>query len=142
MSTDNKHTAHGLLFKYDSDGMPTWVTIEQIKNFEGLGISLEARDVTTHDSGSWKEFIPAATRDPGEIVIGIIWDPDNAAGQYWLETNLGVRDKSFQVTFPSTDNQAFVVTGFVRELGAVQADEDGDLMRNITIKLTGAVTRS
>lgn len=143
MSTTNKHTAHGIVFEFDLDGMPTWTAVPQIRRFEGLGMSVSDNDVTTHDSGANKEFIPGQTVDNGDVTLEMIWDPDAAPtnGQNWFELSIGVRDKAFRVTFPSTDDQAYTFGGYVKEFSPVQADDDGVLTRTAIIKISGGITR-
>lgn len=143
MSTTNKHQAHGIIVQFDLDGMPTWTAIDQISRFEGLGMTVDSKKATTHDSGAWEEYLPGKTVDPGTVTLGLIWDPDaSTSAQNWLETNIGVADKDFKVTFPSTDSQVYTFSGFVKEFGPAEADQDGLLIRQAVIQISGAITRA
>ncbi len=139
MSTTNKFLAHNTVFQYDSDGVPTFVSVEGIRNISGPNPSVGDKDVTTHDSDGKREFVPG-TIDPGEVSLDLVWDPDSAAGQAWLESQLGVRNKLFKIIYPSTDSQEYTFNGYVKSLSQ-EAPEDDELVRTVTIKLSGAITK-
>lgn len=125
--------AYGVLFKRGA------VTVGQVSNITGPGLSLDTIEVTAHDSPSaFREFV-AGLGDAGEVTVEMFFDPDNT-GQASLRTDLTSRTStSYSVTFPDPTPQVWTFTGFVTAFEP-SAPVDGALTVSSTIKITGVVT--
>ena len=133
----SKYDAFGTLLKRGA------VTIAQVANISGPGLSLDTEDVTTHDStNAWEEVVATILRS-GEVTLDLVYDPaavthKNASGG--LIYDLVQRaSTTYSITFPDTAGSVWsftcYVTGF--EPGA---PHDGALTASVKLKLTGDVT--
>src|SRR4030042_6561402 len=94
-----KLAAYGTLLKRGG------VTVAQVSNISGPGLSLDTEDVTTHDSTSGFEEVVGTILRSGEVALDLVYDPSAATadatnGLLYLLNN---RIKGFfRVTFPAT----------------------------------------
>jgi len=128
-----KFSAFGVQFRRAT------VVIAQVRSISGPGLSMDTIDVTSHDStGAWREFV-AGLIDGGEFSLELIFDPDNT-GHANLRTDLTSRtSNTYDIRFVDPTPQIWSFTGFVTAF-APEASADGDLVANVTVKTTGAIT--
>lgn len=135
-------SSHGTLLKIgDGQGSESFTTIAEVLDITGPQYELATEEVTNHDSGGWREFVPTLL-DGGEITFDLNYY--SAVTQDQLETDMLARTKrNFKVVFPlpaaGTDTRAFAayVTGV-----EVQAPVEGVLKMSLTLRTTGAVTKA
>lgn len=135
-------SSHGTLLKIHDGANPgTYTTIAEVLDITGPSYELATEEVTNHDSGGWREFVPTLL-DGGEITFDVNYY--SAATQDSLETDmLGRTLRKFQVVFPlpasGTDTRGFsaYVTGV-----EVQAPVEGVLKMSLTLRTTGAITKT
>lgn len=132
-----KYSAFGTLFKRGA------VTIAQVSNISGPGLSLDTTDVTTHDSSSgWEEVVGTILRS-GEVTLELVWDPNAATHKYasggLLYDLVQKTAVTYSIVFPSSGTVTWsfsaLVTGFTPS-----APVDGSLTASVKLKLTGAPT--
>lgn len=132
-----KYSSFGTLFKRGA------VTIAQVSNISGPGLSLDTEDVTSHDStGGWEEVVATVLRS-GEVTLDLVYDPaaathKNAAGGI-LADLVGRASTTFSIVFPDSANTTWSFTAFCVgfEPGA---PHDGSLTASVTYKITGQPT--
>lgn len=132
-----KYSAYGMIIARGA------VTVAQVRSISGPGLSVDTVDVTSHDSlEAWEEVVPTILRS-GEVTLEIIYDPaeathKNSSGGL-LADLVGRAAVTYNLKFPdlATTTWSFsaFVTGF-EPSGVV----DGELMANVTLKLTGKPT--
>lgn len=132
-------SSHGTQLKIGDGGSPTenFTTIAEVKDISGPSISLNTEDVTNHDSGGWKEFIPTLLESE-EVTFEVNYY--NAATQAALETALNTRaTKNFRIVFPLVAPLTKAFTGIVTKFG-FDAPVEGIVKASVTIKISGPVT--
>jgi len=114
--------------------------IAEISSIDGLKLSAETIDVTTHDSpDGYREFIQSL-RDGGEVAIEGNFIPGDTNGQIALLTDFNAGTaQSFQITFPDATGTSWTFTAIVigYETGAKFDDK---LTFTATLKVTGKPT--
>ena len=130
---------YGVLLKIgDGGGSETFTTIAEVKDIEGLELELEAKEVTSHDSAGWREYI-GTLLTAGEVSFDLNFIPTHATHSYsaGLVKDLVNRTKrNFNLVFPdggsTTWTFAALVTGF-KPSGPVE----DELSAEVTLQVTG-----
>lgn len=118
--------------------------VGQVQSFDGLDLSLDTEDVTSHDSdGGWEEVVPTILRS-GELGMKIVFDAALAShgmsGSGLLYQMVNKNLCGFTMAFPSgsasTTSWPFngYVTGF-----KVGEEHDGAMTADVKIKISGSV---
>lgn len=133
-------SSHGTLLKIH-DGTSTYTTIAEVLDITGPSYDVRTEEVTNHDSGGWAEFAPTII-DGGEVTFEINYY--SATTQDQVETDMLAKTKRlWNLVFPlpssGTDTRAFA--GYV-VANEPQAPVEGVLRFSLTIKVTGAVTKT
>ena len=132
-----KYSAFGTLIKRGA------TTIAQVSNISGPGLSLDTKDVTSHDStDGWEEVVGTILRS-GEVKLDILYDPNaathknSAAGL--IADMISRVANTYSIVFPSSPTVTWSFSAFVTgfEPGA---PVDGNLTASVKIKLTGQPT--
>ena len=119
------------------------VEIAQVRTINGMNLSVDTVDVTSHDSpDGWEEIIPTILRS-GELSLEILYDPNDAthklAAGGLLNDFVSKTSQAFTLTFPTSPvvNWTFTayVTGFEPTMPV-----DGELAASVTLKPTGKPT--
>lgn len=111
-----------------------------IRSMSWSGISREAVDVSSQDSTSAMDFLPADLYDPGELSIeGVL-----GADMDWT-TPIAAAAESVTVTLPLKSGQAtaesWAASGFMTSYEP-DVPYDGEMTYSATIKFTGAITHT
>jgi predicted secreted protein len=119
------------------------VTVAQVKNISGPGLSLDTEDVTTHDSaGGWEEVVATILRS-GTITLDIEYDPATATHKYaagGLLYDLAARTaNTYTLVFSSVPAVTWTFSAFVTGFNP-SAPAAGALTASVTLKLTGQPT--
>lgn len=133
-------SSHGTLLKIH-DGTSTYTTIAEVLDITGPSYDIRTEETTSHDSAGWAEFTPTII-DGGEIGFEVNYY--SAATQDQVETDMLAKTKRlWQLVFPlpasGTDTRAF--SGYVTA-NEISAPVEGVLRHSLTIKITGAVTKT
>lgn len=123
----------------DGSGIVTALTdIAQISSLSGPNLQASTIDVTTHDSvNATREFVSGLI-DAGEFAVGLIYDP-NIVTHLALWNDLVARtNASLALHFPTLLNMSWGFEGYVTGFGPIEAQPDGAITANITIKLASA----
>ena len=133
----SKFAAFGTAFKRGA------VTIAQVMNISGPGLSLDTEDVTTHDStGGWEEVVGTILRS-GEVSLDLVYDPAAATHKYasggLLYDLVQKTAQTYSLVFSDTGSTTWsfsaLVTGY-----EVSAPHDGALTATVKLKITGQPT--
>lgn len=108
-----------------------------IKSASWGGISRKAIDKSSTESpNSWMEFFPGCLKDPGELTVDIIFDPDD-------EPPISEDAETVTVNWPipagMTTGAAWSCSGFMTNYEATGPHDDM-LTAKVTIKFTGTPT--
>lgn len=133
----------GTLFKMEDPNVPgTYLTVAEVTNIGGPGISVDTLDATSHSSvNAWKEFI-AALIDAGEVSLDIHYVPDNAThnNTTGMLSRLTSRAKTnFRLVWPNVAATTWNFAGFCTAFNPTAPTGDF-LSASLTVKLTGQPT--
>lgn len=134
--------AYGVLLKIGDGGTSeTFTTIAEVRDIEGPSLELEAKEVTSHDSGGWREYIGTLLTG-GEVSFDLNFIPTNATQSYssgLIEDMVNRTKRNFQIIFPTTSPTTWAFTALVTAFSPSAAVED-ELMAEVTLQVTGAPT--
>ena len=121
---------------------PVFTTIHGVGSISGPGMTRDTIDTTSHSSpGGRREYI-GGLRDSDEVTADINWVWDDP-GQTALEDAYDGDDPvTFRIVYPFTElNETDEFTGIVTSLSKATPIDD-KVTASLTIKITGAVTRT
>lgn len=143
MATKAKIGLGGKLQRGDGAGSETFTTIAEVKNITGPSVQRAMIDATSMDSTD-EEVIPGI-RSNGEVTFGCLL-VDSDAQQQGLYTDLNtptLRNWKFIANNHASEGSKSTRTfsAYVQNIGE-EYPFDGVMMRNVTLKISGAVTRT
>lgn len=134
--------AYGVLLKIGNGATSeTFTTIAEVRDIEGPGLKLETKEVTSHDSGGWREYI-GTLLEGGEVSFELNFIPTNATQSYsagLIEDMVNRTKRNFQIIWSDTGNTTWAFTALVAEFNPSAGVED-ELMAEVTLQITGAPT--
>lgn len=134
--------AYGVLLKIGNGATSeTFTTIAEVRDIEGPSLELEAKEVTSHDSGGWREYIGTLLTG-GEVSFELNFIPTNATQSYsagLIEDMVNRTKRNFQLVFSDTGATTWLFTALVTAFSPSAAVED-ELMAEVTLQVTGAPT--
>lgn len=136
--------SHGTQLQIGDGGSPeTFTTIAEVLDISGPSVEVDTEDVTSHDSGGWREHI-ATLVDAGEVEFEINFIPGNAthgptAGLWQKLVN---RAKgNYKLIFPTTPVTTCQFSAYVTNF-ELEAPVAGVLRASVTLRVIGAPTWS
>lgn len=104
----------------------------------GIELSVDTIDVTTHQSANYyKEILPGLI-DPGEVSIEGQFDYTDVSGQQAMLADLNSRTaRAGVITFPSSTGSSWTFQGYITNLKIGDAPIDDKIPFSATIKPTG-----
>lgn len=135
-------SSHGTMLKIHDGASPgTYATIAEVLDITGPSYELGTEEVTSHDSGGWREFVPTLL-DGGEITFDLNYY--SATTQDSLETDQLNRSlRKFQLVAAVggsvTDTRGF--SAYVSKV-ELQAPVEGILKMSLTLRTTGAISKN
>lgn len=104
----------------------------------GIELSVDTIDVTTHQSANYyKEIIPGLI-DPGEVSIEGQFDYTDVSGQQAMLADLNSRTaRAGVITFPASTGSSWTFQGYITNLKIGDAPIDDKIPFSATIKPTG-----
>lgn len=114
------------------------VDVGGLTTINGISISVDSTEVTTHDStDAYKEFLPGLI-DAGEVGIEGYFDHTDTTGQQAMLADTNSRSsEACVITFPTTKATTWTFTGFITSIKIGDAPVDGAIPFSATIKVTG-----
>jgi predicted secreted protein len=127
--------AHGTTFSWNGK------TVAGLTAINGIELTMDTVDVTTHQSSnSYKEYI-AGLIDAGEVGIEGLFDATDTDGQQAMMTDFNGRtSRAAIITFPASTGTTWSFTGFITNIKIGDAPIDGAIPFSATIKPTGKPT--
>lgn len=127
-----KTHAFGTTFKWGS------AAVAGLNAINGIEITAETVDVTTHDSeGAFKEFLPGFL-DAGEVSLEGFFDPEDTTGQQaMLASSLAREIKQCIITFPASTGATWTFDGLITAIKIGDAPVDNAIPFSATIKPSG-----
>jgi len=133
---------YGALLKIgDGGGSEVFTTIAEVRDIEGPELEAEAKEVTSHDSGGWREYI-STLLSGGEVSFDLNFIPTNATQS--ASTGL-IRDmvnrtrRNFRLVFPDAGSTTWTFAALVTGFKPSAAVED-ELLAEVTLQITGQPT--
>ncbi|GMV06718.1 MAG: hypothetical protein AMXMBFR53_29930 [Gemmatimonadota bacterium] len=141
-----RHNAHGTLLKMsDMAGTPTFTTIAQIIRVAGPNMTRGTTEAVDHDSTTAKDFLPDALYDGGEVTFVIHYDPPAATHNAAAGLKKALKDgdiRDFQLIYPDPGAAQDAFSAYVTAFGGEAESNNGKLMANVTLKVSGAITEA
>lgn len=138
----NALAGYGVMLKVgDGDDPEVFTAIAEVRDIEGPELELEAKEVTSHDSGGWREFI-GTLLSGGEVSFDVNFIPTNATHSYsaGLIHDMVTRTKrNYQLVFPDTGATTWAFTALVTAFKPSGPVED-ELAAEVTLQVTGQPT--
>jgi len=127
-----KTHAFGTTFSWDA------AVVAGLNAINGIEITAETVDVTTHDSeGAFKEFLPGFL-DAGEVSLEGFFDPEDTTGQQAMLTSSLAREiKQCIITFPASTGATWTFDGLITAIKIGDAPVDNAIPFSATIKPSG-----
>ncbi|MDD4985866.1 MAG: phage tail tube protein [Dehalococcoidales bacterium] len=115
--------------------------IAELTNIDGVQVTQETVDVTSHESADgYREYIPTL-RDTGEINIEGNFIGGDSDGQLGLEDDLNAGTlQSFTITFPYALSATWTFSAYVTAFKAGGFPVDGKVPFSATLKVSGKPT--
>jgi predicted secreted protein len=121
----------------------TWngATVSSLKTINGIELSVNAIDVTSHQSPSaFKESIPGLL-DSGDVSVDGFFDYTDTAGQQAMLTDMVSRTTRIGIiTFPAATGATWTFSAFISKLKIGDAPVDGAIPFSATLNVTGKPT--
>jgi len=117
------------------------VVVAGLTAINGIELSVDMVDVTTHQSSNnYREFIPGLL-DSGEITIEGQFDYTDTTGQVAMVTDANARtSRTSVITFPAASGSTWTFTGYISKIKVGDAPIDNKLPFTASIKATGKPT--
>jgi predicted secreted protein len=124
--------AFGTTFSWNS------VVIAGLTAINGIELSVDTIDVTTHQSANYyKEILPGLI-DPGEVSIEGQFEFTDVSGQQAMLSDLNSRTaRTGVITFPAATGSTWTFQGYITNLKIGDAPIDDKIPFSATIKPTG-----
>lgn len=133
---------YGVLLKVGNGATSeTFTTVAEVRDIEGPELELEAKEVTSHDSSGWREFIGTLLTG-GEVSFDLNFIPSNAthgATAGLVKDMLDRTRRNFQLVFPDTESTTWAFTALVVGFKPSGPVED-ELSAEVTLQVTGQPT--
>lgn len=115
------------------------VEVAALTSINGIELSVDTVDVTTHQSvDNFKESIPGLI-DAGEVAVEGLFRTDDVSGQQAMLADLTARvTRAASIVFPNNATWSF--NAFVTNLKIGDAPVDGAIPFSATVKVTGKPT--
>jgi hypothetical protein len=128
------HDAFGTTFSWNSQ------VVAELKNINGIELSIDSVDVTTHQSAdAFKDSDPGLV-DAGEVSIEGLFDITDTTGQHAMLTDASARTtRTGVITFPSSI-ATWTFTGYITKIKIGDAPVDGKIPFSASIKPKGKPT--
>ena len=134
--------AYGVLLKIGNGATSeTFTTIAEVRDIEGPELELEAKEVTSHDSGGWREYIGTLLTG-GEVSFELNFIPTNATQSYTsglIEDMVGRTRRNFQLLFSDSGTTTWAFTALVTWRRSSSASTT-ELLAEVTLQVTGQPT--
>lgn len=116
-------------------------SVAALSAINGIEVSIDTVDVTTHDSpDAYREFI-AGLLDAGEVGLEGYYEPTDSTGQYAMMTDMNARAvRQCVITFPSSTGTTWTFNGLITNLKIGDNPVDGAIPFAATIKVSGKPT--
>lgn len=113
-------------------------TVAGLNAINGIEITAETVDVTTHDSeGAFREFLTGFL-DAGEVSLEGFFDPEDTTGQQaMLASSLAREIKQCIITFPASTGATWTFDGLITAIKIGDAPVDNAIPFSATIKPSG-----
>jgi hypothetical protein len=121
----------------------TWngVVIANLTAINGIELSVDSIDVTSHQSADYYKQVLPGLIDAGEVSIEGNFEYTDTTGQVAMMTDLNNRtSRTGIITFPSATGSTWTFTGYVLGLKIGDAGLDGTVPFSAKIKPTGKPT--
>lgn len=135
-----KFTAKGVVVKSGSAASPTQ-TLPGVKSVSVNTGSRDMIDVTTHDSTTTKEYLPAALRDTVSLELELVFDPTSTYHDELVDAKAAGTKWYLSVILPDSGSATWALSGYFTDQSVPTLDpETGALMTTFSFKCDVADT--
>lgn len=132
--------AYGVLLKVgDGATSEVFTTIAEVRDIEGPELELTTKEVTSHDSGGWDEYIGTLLRG-GEVSFDLNFIPTGTTHSYssgLIKDMVDRKRRNFQLVFPDSGQTTWKFAALVTKFSPSSGVED-ELKADVTLQITGA----
>lgn len=132
--------AYGVVLKAgDGATNEAFTAIAEVRDIDGPEIEAEMKEVTSHDSGGWREFIPTLL-GAGEVSFDLNFIPTNGTHDHTtglVADLVGRTKRNYQLVWP--DNEGWQFAAYVSGFSPSAPVED-ELSAEVTLTVTGAIS--
>jgi predicted secreted protein len=123
----------------DGGGSEVFTTIAEVKDITGPGVALGTEDVSSHDSGAWREYIPTL-KEGGEVTFDINYFSHTTQDNMWTDFDNRTK-RNFQLVLPTSPAETWSFSAYVTSFEP-SAPVEGALTAALTLQITGAITKA
>ncbi len=117
------------------------VTIAGLTAINGIELSIDMLDSTTHQASDYTKTVIPGLIDPGEVVLEGGFDYTDTPGQVAMMTDAQARtNRTGVITFPAATGATWTFSGYITKIKIGDAPIDGKLPFSVSIKPTGKPT--
>lgn len=127
-----------LLMRGDGASPQAYETIANVSSINGLNLSANVVDVTSHSTGRpWRQKI-STLKDAGELTADVFFIPGASNHQQLLDdfTAVPATISDWRIQFPDEEDTTWQCEGFVSKL-SFKEPVDGVVTASLTITFTG-----
>lgn len=140
--TTGAMAGYGVLLKIgDGGGTEVFTTIAEVRDIEGPELELEAKEVTSHDSAGWREYIGTLLTG-GEVSFDLNFIPTHATHSYssgLVKDMVNRNRRNFKLVFPDVGATTWTFAALVVGVKPSGPVED-ELSAEVTLQITGQPT--
>lgn len=125
------------LIKQGNGGSPeVFTTVANVSSITGLGMSVNAVDVTSHSTSvPWREMFPTLLA-AGELSFKLFFIPGDPGHQALLQSFMNRSVSDWQVVFPDPNRNYFQMVAFVSKF-SLSMPVDNVVTADVTFTATG-----
>jgi hypothetical protein len=114
------------------------VAIAGLTSINGIELSIDMVDSTTHQAADYTKTVIPGLVDPGEVVLEGGFDYTDANGQVALMADAQARtNRTGVITFPAVTGATWTFSGYITKIRIGDAPIDGKIPFSCSIKPTG-----
>lgn len=120
----------------------TFADISPVVSIEGNEVTAEDVDRTDLLS-TMKEFRPSSIPDPGEMSLTLLFDPQDTNHQALQDDAYSPTVRTWRLVYNNgtTTRPHDEFSGYIKSFKTTGIEQDSDLQAEISIKITGTITR-
>lgn len=133
---------YGCLLKIgDGGGTEVFTTIAELKDIDGPELELEMKEVTSHDSAGWREYI-GTLLSAGEVTFALNFIPTHPTHSFsagLIKDQVNRTKRNFRLVFSDVAATTWGFAALVNKVKPTSPVED-ELAADVTLQVSGQPT--